>query len=72
MLKFCMLVNNALPFTLQTLEAVSTPVEDKNLSNNPLLKKNSLPLFGQIKADHILPAVEYDLSNLKTNFQSEL
>lgn len=35
---------------------------------NPLSRKDSLPLFNEIKPDHILPAVENDLSGLKKEF----
>lgn len=35
---------------------------------NPLLKKDSLPLFEEIKSENVLPAVEYDLNQLKTKF----
>lgn len=36
--------------------------------NNPLLVKHSTPLFSELKAEHILPAVEFDLDKLKQDF----
>ena len=30
--------------------------------------KHSTPLFGELKAEHILPAVEFDLDKLKQDF----
>lgn len=36
--------------------------------SNPLLVKHSTPLFGELKAEHILPAVEFDLDKLKQDF----
>jgi Zn-dependent oligopeptidase len=38
------------------------------LKPNPLLLKSSLPLFAEIKSEHILPAVSTDLNALKENF----
>jgi oligopeptidase A len=40
------------------------------LDDNPLLQKNSLPLFHEIKSDHVLPAIEQDLSLITSNFKS--
>ncbi len=37
---------------------------------NPLLKKNSLPLFKEITAIDILPAIQADLAQLKTDFSN--
>jgi oligopeptidase A len=37
---------------------------------NPLLNKNSLPLFKEITAVDILPAIQHDLSQLKTDFSN--
>jgi hypothetical protein len=49
----------------------STSVCDAaNNSNNPLMKNSGLPLFGEIKADHVVPALEEDIASLKTNFQT--
>jgi oligopeptidase A len=36
--------------------------------SNPLLVKRSTPLFSELKAEHILPAVEFDLDKLKQDF----
>jgi len=46
---------------------MSATVEQVGLSN-PLLVKLSTPLFGELKAENILPAVEYDLNKLKQDF----
>lgn len=42
------------------------------LASNPLLKKDSTPLFAEITNDHILPAVQKDLASLKTGFSGNL
>lgn len=41
------------------------------LANNPLLKKDSTPLFAEITNEHILPAVQKDLASLKTGFSGK-
>ncbi|RYG69451.1 M3 family peptidase [archaeon] len=40
-----------------------------DLASNPLLQKDGLPKFKEIKSDHIVPALEHDLNKLKTSFQ---
>lgn len=40
------------------------------LRDNALLKKNSLPLFSDIEPTIVTPAIEFDLENLKQNFQA--
>ena len=39
-----------------------------SLHNNPLMNKKSTPLFAEIKPEHILPAIQQDLTSLKTDF----
>lgn len=38
-------------------------------SENPLLKKEGTPLFREIKSEHVVPALEHDLSELKRDFK---
>jgi hypothetical protein len=45
------------------MSTVSSPV------TNPLLDKSKLPKFDSIKSEHVLPAVQSDLKELKTNFE---
>ncbi len=37
--------------------------------DNPLLKKDGTPLFREIKPEHVVPALEHDLSKLKHDFK---
>lgn len=39
------------------------------LNNNPLMKKDGLPLFKEIQPSHIVPALQADLNQLKTDFK---
>lgn len=55
------------PLRSTTTDADIKQIED--ISTNPLMKKGSLPLFTEIKSEHILPAVQEDLKTLKSNFQ---
>lgn len=41
-----------------------------DLKSNPLMKNDGLPLFNEIKPEHVVPALEHDISELKANFQS--
>merc|ERR1719502_653310 len=38
-------------------------------SSNPLLDKSHVPKFQQIKPDHVIPAIEFDLNNLRSEFK---
>jgi hypothetical protein len=38
-------------------------------SSNPLMKKDGLPLFKEIKPEHAVPAVEHDLKKMKHDFE---
>lgn len=40
--------------------------------SNPLLNKDGLPLFKQIKPAHVQPALEHDLARLKTDLKGNL
>lgn len=46
----------------------STATSPDDLGSNPLNKKNHLPLFAQIEPKHVIPAVQHDLSKMKTEF----
>jgi hypothetical protein len=39
------------------------------LLDNPLLKRDHLPLFSEIQSVHILPSVKSDLEKLKIDFK---
>jgi oligopeptidase A len=43
--------------------------DDTSLQDNPLLQKTDLPLFDQIKPEHVIPAVRHILSRAETNLQ---
>eukprot|EP01031_Cornospumella_fuschlensis_P043668 gene43668-53401_t len=47
----------------------SSAISAVDLASNPLLQKDGLPKFKEIKAEHIVPALEHDLNSLKTSFQ---
>ena len=62
-------------FAIHFLEVVVVVIVDNiiiiilgSVITNPLLKKDSLPLFEEIKSENVLPAVEADLNELKTKF----
>ncbi len=38
-------------------------------ATNPLLDKESLPKFEEIKVEHVVPALQEDLQQLKTQFK---
>lgn len=40
-----------------------------SLKDNALLKRDGLPLFNEIDPKQVVPAIEFDLNNLKQNFQ---
>lgn len=42
------------------------------LADNPLLKQSSTPLFAEIKNEHIMPAIEHDLTKLKVDFSGNI
>ena len=42
----------------------------EQIESNPLTKRDKLPLFNQIKAEHVLPAVESDLAEYHKNFKA--
>ena len=44
----------------------------KELAANPLLQKEGLPKFRQIKPADVVPAIEFDMNQLKKNFEGKL
>eukprot|EP00186_Timspurckia_oligopyrenoides_P003753 CAMPEP_0182442316 /NCGR_PEP_ID=MMETSP1172-20130603/1235_1 /TAXON_ID=708627 /ORGANISM="Timspurckia oligopyrenoides, Strain CCMP3278" /LENGTH=722 /DNA_ID=CAMNT_0024637091 /DNA_START=113 /DNA_END=2281 /DNA_ORIENTATION=+ len=56
---------------MSTIAADKTDASSTALKSNPLLSASNLPLFGEIKAEHVVPAMEFLLEQLEQDF-SEL
>jgi hypothetical protein len=49
----------------------SHSVPPASSASNPLLNHKSTPLFAEITAEHVLPAIESNLNKLKVDFSGQ-
>jgi hypothetical protein len=68
------ILSNAIYFGGKGVRCENLTINAKSgdLANNPLCKKDGLPLFNEIKANHVGPAIQYDINKMKNDFAGKL